>query len=822
MLHLGLNKKVFVVFTMFLAFNGYTQVQYVVSNVKSNNTYISIYDALEAASKSIKKKGYPAVGIEIIIKDGYYKIDKTIGIDKSLSGKANTPLVIKAENAGKVHLFGGEILDFKKFSKFKPSKAPFKLNDASVGSKLIVLDLEKEGVKKKDLGEFVKHGYGFERNPNFTTPAMLWVEGERMHLSRWPNVDEKNEYYDNVNQFKGRFKDVEITGAVSLLEVLDMGKKKANMWFNNSNFLQDGGGTFSVAFNRGDSWDYYKTAKEKIWLDGVLSASWEWEYTQVKSIEDKKITMASGSNRGLGFFRKVTHFHFENVPEELDSPGEYFIDRENMLLYFYPPENIENKTITLSTLEDNMIELEGASHVKIEGLVLESGRGNAINVINEQQWKKVLTQSTHVTIENCTIRNFNQWGVLVQGPHNSLVNNCHIYNLGAGGVKLGSDLKSFSLVKENNVVSNTEIHHIAFDQKSQIPGITIAGCANTARNNEIYNTPHFAIKMKFANDCIAENNYMHDLPEYHHFDGGALYLATGGQFYNRGNKIKNNYFENINTNGAYLDNYTMGNTVFGNVFFNVGNSTKGSKNGAVYVHGGGQNIIENNIAIDCPYAYKTGSHIVKASNTTNYLSLWYEDAFEHFRPNTELYNKYVKHYPELKDFLFKLHHSPNVIRDHVKNNTIKAISSPKNKKKQIDVYDLNGVKAHLGKDLANKEWENWYKLRYQSTTFKNNAYCFTSNAYVPDFENEAKGAKGAFKLGGETGVFEMSPYNLKENGRTKKYTNHIFIGNKWVKSPLKELGVLSNTSNFKLSRILKINAIPEFKEINSEIMGIEN
>ena len=99
-----------------------------------------------------------------------------------------------------------------------------------------------------------------------------------------------------------------------------------------------------------------------------------------------------------------------------------------------------------------------------------------------------------------------------------------------------------------------KIHHIAFDQKSQVPGITLAGCGNTAKNNEIYNTPHFAVKMKFANDCVAEKNYMHDLPEYHHFDGGALYLATGGQFFNRGNVVKQNYFENIIQNfNIYLD-----------------------------------------------------------------------------------------------------------------------------------------------------------------------------------------------------------------------------------------------------------------------------
>ena len=749
------------------------QQQFFVTPKGKGESYKTIYESLKAAEGVIQKSGYPSEGIEVIVESGYYKIDKTITISKSLSGTFSKPLVIKAAYGADVHFFGGEILNFKDFKAFNPQTAGFKLSDKSATNHIKVYDLKANGIKKSALGEFFKHGYGFEFNPNFTTPAMLWVDGERMNLSRWPNLDELNPYYDNVNQFKGRFNDVEIKGAVSLVDVTDEGMKKQNMWFKNNEFLENGGGTFTVAFDRASSWDYYNTSSEKVWLDGVLSASWEWEYTKVKSINGRSITLASGPNRKLGYFRKVTHFHFENVPEELDSEGEYFIDRDNMLLYFYPPSTIGKKTITLSTLEGNMFELVGASHVKIEGLVLESGMGNGIIVENEKQWKKIIKQSFNVQISNCTIRNFNQWGVLIQGPKQSKVDGCHIYNLGAGGVKLGNDFKEFSLDRENNVVSNCEIHHIAFDQKSQVPGITLAGCGNTAKNNEIYNTPHFAIKMKFANDCVAEKNYMHDLPEYHHFDGGALYLATGGQFFNRGNVVKQNYFENIATNGAYLDNYTMGNYVFGNIFNNVGNSTKGSKNAAVYIHGGGQNVIQNNVAINCPYAYKTGSHIVKAPNTTNYLFNWYKDAREYFQPNSEYYNMYVEKYPELKTFLYRLHNSPKEIISHSESNTLKQISNSKNRKTQLDVYDLKGAKAHTTINQINTAWDNWFRIRYQSSKFANNIYAFSSDKHLPDLSK----AKMFYKLGGESGVFEMSPFNLREDGKLKRLTNHKIVGN---------------------------------------------
>ncbi len=814
--YLNTMRKLFCTVLLLVGFTSQAQQVFTVSNEKGSGDYTSIYDALDAVAAQVSKSGYPNEGIEVLVKDGYYKIDRKILLSKEFSGTESNPLVIKAEHPEKVHFFGGDILDFSKFKKFKASKAGFTLSDPKAASKIRVLDLKKSGIKKKSLGAFFKHGYGFERNPNFTTPAMLWVDGERMHLSRWPNEGEKNEYYDNVNQFKGKFSDVEIDGAVSMVKVIDKGVKKKGRWYENENFLNNGGGTFEVAFDRAASWKYADKSDEKIWLDGVLSASWEWEYTRVKKIEGKQITLATGSQSGLGVFRKVTHFHFENVPEELDSPGEYFIDRKKMLLYFYPIKDAKKKVLTLATLSDDMIEIKGASNITIDGLVLESGRESAISVINTKQYKKVLSRSENIRIQNCMIRNFNQWGVLVQGAHNSIVDRCHIYNMGAGGVKLGIELRQFSLVKENNVVSNCEIHHVAFDQKSQVPGITLAGCGNTARNNEIYSTPHFAIKMKYTNDCVAEKNYMHNLPEYHHFDGGALYLAIGNQFYNRGNVIRQNYFENISTNGAYLDNYTMGNTVESNVFFNVGNGTKGSKNGAVYIHGGGQNLVKNNIAIDCPYAYKTGSHIVRAANTTNYLNSWFNDAATLFKPSSELYKAYTAHYPQMKTFVDRIHNAPVLIKNHANNKTMKAISNKQNKKAQLDAYDTFGAKAFLSETGKPQDWSNWFQLRYQSTVFENNITCFATDRYLPDF----KKTRMSYKLGGSSGVFAMAPYVSREGGKLQRTTNHVFKGNKVFKTLPSELGLLKDGTSIVFKKQLFIGHITDFEPINFVEIGV--
>ena len=105
--------KLFILVGLLLIYSKLSaQKKYYVSN-KSNgkHQYATIHQALSAVEKQIKRSGYPKQGIEVIIKDGNYKIDKPIRITKYLSGTKKNPLVIKAENPNNARFFGGHILD---------------------------------------------------------------------------------------------------------------------------------------------------------------------------------------------------------------------------------------------------------------------------------------------------------------------------------------------------------------------------------------------------------------------------------------------------------------------------------------------------------------------------------------------------------------------------------------------------------------------------------------------------------------------------------------------------------------------------------------
>ena len=109
--------------------------------------------------------------------------------------------------------------------------------------------------------------------------------------------------------------------------------------------------------------------------------SWDWanSYERVASLDRDTRLLKTASPHGLYGFRKGQRFHFLNVLEELDQPGEWFLDRAAGVLYFWPPTGAgEDFTAVLSLLDQPLLRLTGVSHVTFQGLTLEATRADAV------------------------------------------------------------------------------------------------------------------------------------------------------------------------------------------------------------------------------------------------------------------------------------------------------------------------------------------------------------------------------------------------------------------------------------------------------------
>ncbi len=668
-----------------------------------------------------------------------------------------------------VYVNGGVVLDAANFIDFNTVASPgFTLSDPLASSSIKVLDLAAQGLTVSDLGTINWHALNIE---DFETPAVLWMDGEKMDLARWPNKTDV--MTTDQMLMPGNWGDIrnEMDGQISYYEILATGTTNS----------VDDGMEFTVHSSLNSkvtSWNYHKTsASEKIWTDGVFQYTWEWEYNKVDAIDSNgAITLEHGSlssfnivtsgstnppvrNVSSSSNSKPSHFHFENVPEELDTAGEYFIDRDRMLLYFYPPTGWESKQLALSTLNETMISIDGASAITIENLTLQSGLKNGIEIEN----------SSGITVENCVIRYFNQWGVRILGTDNT-VDNCELYGLGGGGVSLGANVNSYSLVEENNQVLNSKIHSFAWDQKAQVPGVALYGVANKVIGNDISEGPHFGVKLRQSKACVVSDNRIHDLPEYHHFDGGAVYLGLGLNFQNRENRIDNNYLYNIPTNGIYLDNYTNGNFADGNVFYNVGNSTfTAASFAAIYNHGGGQNSYKDNIGVDCSVIIKTGSYIVKQGKAYRYMKSWMDAVATgaELEPGSSQATAYEAAFvdSDIANYIDMAANMPVVVQS-----TIASITTS-NWPGYRDTWDAIGYDATVGNTNAAigtelEAWKNYFALRYCASTIENNLGLYTDTAIY-----DAKNTKSALTSLGDNELFwEFSAYN-------NSHSNHMASAN---------------------------------------------
>lgn len=525
------------------------------------------------AIRELKRDRLPSGGVTVTLRAGAYGVEDSFALSAEDSGEPEARITYCAHDGEEVRLVGGRTLNADCFAPVKDHEILARVISAEARAKLLQVDLKAQGIT--DYGRLSRRGFlADEHQP---APAELFINGKRMTLARWPNE-----------------------GSVQMAEVLDPGPPWAwgegeageDGWGegrDNTGFWESGG-TFRYDFDRPELWQ----KADDIWLDGVFSEDWSWAYNKVAEIdvEQKTISFRYGDVYRLQKRESGNDFfHAENLLEEIDMPGEYYIDRDTGILYLLPPEDLSSDArVVISTLDVPMVRMEDLSHVTFRDLVLEIGRSDAIQIKGGEA----------VRIENCEISDFAGCGVDLDGDRHAVVN-CHLHHLGAAAVDLdGGDLEK--LTPGGNLVENCDIHHFAYLNKVYHAGIALGGVAQQIRHCLIHDAPHMAMSGG-GNDHLVEYN------EFHHAttvfrDMGAIYFCTGTAPHHRGTLIRRNYFHDTGTEksrgsqcgGVYADDETCGMTVEENVFYRLGSK---DSDWSVMVHGASHVHTRNNIFVDC-------------------------------------------------------------------------------------------------------------------------------------------------------------------------------------------------------------------------------
>lgn len=393
----------------------------------------TIKRAQQAVREAIANSDENKTSITVAIMAGTY-YETGIAFDERDSSKS-TSVTYTSYGDGEVILCGGKILTSEDFSSVDSETA--KRLNSQVADKIKMIDLKKLGLTATDYGKIKATG-GFNTeeyydNAATENPCELFFNDKRMTVARYPN-----DSYITV----GKVSDIGDCYEPNAPSPTD------ESWLERRN---QRGGTFALdedTYSRVKSWQN----TDDLWAFGYFYWDWADMSTPIKSINnDKTITTEYCSKYG---FKEGGYYYFFNVLEELDAPGEYYIDRDNGILYFYSPDENENSKIMLSTSNENIISItEKASNITVDGLTLQGTRSDALTVAGE-----------NCKIVNCTVKNAAECGINICGKNN-LVENCEVAFIGKDAVVLsGGSAEGF--VYGNNTVTNNSLHDYGEIQKT--------------------------------------------------------------------------------------------------------------------------------------------------------------------------------------------------------------------------------------------------------------------------------------------------------------------------------------------------------------------
>jgi hypothetical protein len=357
------------------------------------------------------------------------------------------------------------------------------------------------------------------------------------------------------------------------------------------------GGVFAYAGDRPSAC----AGEDDVWLHGYWTYDWADSYEKVKSIDTAKREITTEPPHGVYGYTKGKRYRALNVLAELDSPGEWYLDRKTGILYFWPPGDGK---VTISLLDTPLIAIRDADNVRIEGLTLECVRGKAVE----------MNGGSGNRIAGCTVRNVGTVGVIVNGGKGNSIVSCDIYETGDGGVQIsGGD--RMTLTPAGNSVVNCDIHDFSRWDRTYRPAVLISGVGNRVAHCRLHDAPHSAIILS-GNDHAVEFNEVFGVCR-ETGDAGAFYM--GRNMTQRGNRIRHNYFHDlsgvkgqsgwIEVMAVYLDDCTCGTEVYGNVFYRA--------SWAAMIGGGRDNTIENNVFVEC------GPSVHVDARATNWASFWF-------------------------------------------------------------------------------------------------------------------------------------------------------------------------------------------------------
>lgn len=513
------------------------------------------FASLQAAQTAIRQlkaaDNFPSGGVQVFLRQGVYALSQSFTLTAADAGTETSPVKWTAFPNEEAILTGG--IRLRDFQPLGNAEARQRI-DAALHDKILEIDLSPFNIG--DYGDL---------DPRRGNRMELYVNGAFMQLARYPNEDWLE--IASVPQFG---KQEYVKERTRIRYGVPVGRHF---------------GRFAYDTDRPNRW----ADDDNLWMHGYWVWDWSDEFQRIARIDKRqKEIYPAEPYHGYGYHQHQ-RFYFLNVLEELDQPGEWYLDRKSNMLYFWPPAPLAGSEVWLSLLDQPLIHLDQTAHIQLEGLRFQYSRAEGVQI----------SGGSNNLVGGGTFSNLGKLALVIEGGKGHTVTGCDMYQLAMGGISMKGGERT-TLTAAQHTASNNHIHHFAQRVKTYQPAITTGGVGNRIAHNLIHDAPHMAIGFG-GNDHLIEYNEVYQvLTETS--DAGAVY--NGRDWTERGTTIRYNYFHDLGLSvsgegfhgvmGVYLDDCLPGTLIKGNVFERIDRG--------IMLGGGQYNIVENNVFIDCDLA----------------------------------------------------------------------------------------------------------------------------------------------------------------------------------------------------------------------------
>ncbi len=521
-------------------------------NDRNAGTRQSPWKTWEYAQEKVRalKQTNPDESVTVYFLGGHYAMQKPICLDEADSGTPEAPVVYAAA-PGEKPIFTGSvaITDWKRPDQVSLDRDFMILRFPNEHKEHIyVADLNKAGIT--DFGDPTELGQRPE----------LFCDGALQTLARWPN-----------------------RGMVRAGRAMGSTPTPPN-WAGFKGYQE---GVFEYVGGHPGRWFYEPDVR----LGGYWFWDWREEFQRVQRVDPSARLLYTQPPYHRSGYRDSLRYFALNALCELDTVGEWYLDRDKGLLFWYPPvELTQNTEVTLSLLDaPYMLELNGCKNVVIQGLSFQESRGSGILVKDGENCR----------IEACRVERMGRNGIEVSGGRHHGISGCLLRTLGCSGVRMiGGDRRT--LTPAEHFVENTVVEYFSLFKRTYEPALYAEGCGIRASHNRFWYSSSSAMRLE-GNDILIEYNDIGRVVDESD-DQGGLDIWYNPSY--QGIVIRYNRWRDIlggthcGAAGIRLDDMISGVHIYGNVLENCGSHHFG----AIQINGGKDNLVENNLFWKTPAA----------------------------------------------------------------------------------------------------------------------------------------------------------------------------------------------------------------------------